>query len=45
MEYSAVTQPRPEPRSHLGTSVSTDAVHSTLVRPIVMSTEPAANTV
>ena len=45
IEYSAVTQPLPEPRSHLGTSVSTEAVHRTLVRPMVTSTEPAAKTV
>ena len=32
-EYSAVTQPRPVPRIHLGTSSSTEAVHRTLVRP------------
>ncbi len=45
IEYSAVTQPLPEPRSHGGTRVSTDAVHSTRVRPNSTSTEPAANSV
>ena len=44
-EYSAVTQPRPVPRIHLGTSSSTEAVHRTFVRPETASTEPAANSV
>jgi len=42
IEYSAVTHPLPEPRSHRGTSSSTDAVHSTTVSPKLTSTEPAA---
>ena len=33
IEYSAVTQPLPLPRIQRGTSSSTDAVHSTMVRP------------
>ena len=45
IEYSAVTQPLPVPRIQRGTSSSTDAVHSTLVRPTVTSTEPAAASV
>jgi len=45
IEYSAVTQPLPVPRIHLGTSLATDAVQSTLVRPMATSTEPAANSV
>ena len=45
IEYSAVTQPLPVPRSHGGTRSSTDAVHSTRVRPNSTSTEPAANSV
>ena len=44
-EYSAVTQPLPLPRIHGGTRSSTDAVHSTRVRPIETRTEPGANTV
>ena len=44
-EYSAVTQPRPLPRIHRGTSSSTLAVHSTRVRPAETSTLPAAITV
>ena len=40
MAYSAVTQPRPPSRSHRGTSGSNEAVHSTRVRPISMSTDP-----
>ena len=45
IEYSAVTQPLPRPRIHGGTRSSTEAVHSTLVRPIDTSTEPGAKTV
>ena len=45
MEYSAVTQPLPLPLSQAGTRSSTDAVHRTLVRPMVVSTDPAANSV
>ena len=44
-EYSAVTQPLPEPRIHGGTRSSTDAVQSTRVRPIDTRTDPGANTV
>ena len=44
-EYSAVTQPLPEPRIHGGTRSSTDAVHSTRVRPMETRTEPGAKTV
>jgi hypothetical protein len=40
IEYSAVIQPLPWWRIHGGTSVSKDAVHRTLVRPISTSTEP-----
>lgn len=43
IEYSAVTQPLPVPRSHLGASSEKEAVQSTAVRPILTSTEPAAN--
>ena len=42
IEYSAVTQPLPEPFSHGGTRASTDAVHSTRVRPNSTSTDPSA---
>ena len=42
IEYSAVTQPFPDPFIHRGTSSSTEAVQSTRVRPKVTSTEPAA---
>ena len=45
IEYSAVTQPFPLPRIHGGTFSSTEAVHSTAVRPMEISTEPAANSV
>ena len=45
IEYSAVTQPLPVPRIQRGTSSSTDAVHSTRVRPKVTSTEPSAMSV
>ena len=45
IEYSAVTHPLPRPRIHGGTRSSTDAVHSTLVRPIETSTDPMANSV
>ena len=41
IEYSAVTQPSPFPRIHLGTSSSIETVHSTLVRPKLTRTEPA----
>ena len=45
IEYSAVTHPLPEPRSHGGIRSSTEAVHRTRVRPIETSTEPGAKTV
>ena len=45
IEYSAVTHPLPFPRSQGGTRSSTDAVHSTRVRPNSTRTEPAANSV
>jgi hypothetical protein len=45
IEYSAVTQPLPLPRSHGGTRSSTDAVHRTRVLPMLTSTEPAAKSV
>ena len=45
IEYSAVTHPLPEPRIHRGTSSATEAVHSTVVAPMRISTEPAAKTV
>ena len=40
--YSAVTHPRPEPASHLGTDSSTEAVQITRVSPAEMSAEPVA---
>ena len=40
--YSALTQPRPRPRSQRGVSASTLAVQITRVRPIENSTEPSA---
>jgi hypothetical protein len=40
IEYSAVSQPRPFPMSQLGTPSVTLAVHSTIVRPKVVSTDP-----
>ena len=45
IEYSAVTQPLPLPFIQRGTSSSTDAVHSTRVRPKATSTEPSADSV
>ena len=42
IEYSAVTQPVPRPFIQRGTSSSIEAVHSTLVRPIVTRQEPSA---
>ena len=42
MPYSAVTQPSPLPRLCGGTFSSTEAVHSTLVLPNSISTEPSA---
>ena len=42
MEYSAVTQPLPEPRRNGGTVSSTDAAHSTRVLPTSISAEPSA---
>jgi hypothetical protein len=43
IEYSPVTQPRPDPRSQRGVSSATLAAHSTRVRPIENNTEPAAH--
>ena len=40
--YSALTQPRPVPRSQRGVSASMLAVQITRVRPIENSTEPSA---
>ena len=45
IEYSAVTQPLPEFFSHGGTLLSSEAVHSTRVRPKETRTEPAAASV
>ena len=45
IEYSAVTQPLPVPRSHLGASSENEAVQRTAVRPILTRTEPGANLV
>src|SRR3984957_10579132 len=42
MAYSPVTQPRPLPRRHLGTSSVTLAAQSTLVAPNSTRTEPSA---
>src|SRR4051794_15127132 len=42
MPYSAVTQPRPLPRSQPGSEVSTDAVHSTRVSPNATRQLPSA---
>ena len=44
-EYSAVTQPWPEPFSQRGTESSTVAVQITFVLPHSMSTEPSAYSV
>src|SRR5450756_1936120 len=43
MLYSAVSQPRPEPRSQRGTPSLSEAVHNTIVSPSAMRAEPAAN--
>ena len=43
MLYSAVSQPRPEPRSHDGTPSESDAVQTTCVSPSSMRADPAAN--
>ena len=45
IEYSAVTQPLPLPRSQGGTRSSTEAVQSTRVRPISTRTDPIASSV
>jgi hypothetical protein len=45
MAYSAVTHPRFELRIQRGTSSSTDAVHSTRVRPMEMRTDPGVDSV
>ena len=42
MEYSAVTQPLPEPRRNPGTVSSMEAAHSTRVLPTSINTEPSA---
>src|SRR5690606_26939144 len=42
MPYSAVTHPMPLPRRHWGTRSSTVAVHTTLVSPISVRTQPSA---
>lgn len=42
MAYSAVTHPSPDPRRHLGTSSSTEAVQMTRVRPTEMRALPSA---
>ena len=42
IEYSAVTQAPPLSRSQRGTSSSTEAVHSTRVRPNTASADPSA---
>ena len=42
MEYSAVTQPLPVPRSHGGPFSSSEAVQSTLVLPKETRQEPSA---
>jgi hypothetical protein len=42
IEYSAVTQPFPDPRRNCGTVSSTEAVHNTRVFPTVISTDPSA---
>jgi hypothetical protein len=42
MPYSAVTQPRPLPESHLGTPWVCEAVQMTRVSPALMSTDPVA---
>lgn len=43
MEYSAVTQPLPDPARKPGTFSSTVAVHITLVKPVEISTDPCEN--
>ena len=43
MEYSPVTHPRFVPFSQRGASSETEAEHSTRVRPIDRSTDPAAH--
>jgi len=42
MEYSAVTQPLPDPRRKFGTVSSIDAVHNTRVLPTSIKAEPSA---
>ena len=41
IEYSAVSQPRPEPLRQRGTPSTADAAHNTLVPPNSTSTDPA----
>ena len=43
MLYSAVSQPRPEPRSQRGTPSLSEAVQSTIVSPSAIRADPAAN--
>ena len=43
MLYSAVSQPRPEPRSQRGTPSLSEAVHKTIVSPSAIRADPAAN--
>ena len=42
IEYSAVTQPFPDPRRNCGTVSSTDAAQSTRVLPTVITADPSA---
>src|ERR1700744_3078511 len=42
IEYSAVTQPRPDPNSQRGTPSCADAVQITRVSPIEISADPVA---
>jgi hypothetical protein len=41
ISYSAVTQPSPDPRRQRGTPSVTEALHSTVVRPKLTSTDPS----
>ena len=42
ISYSAVTQPSPDPLRQRGTPSVTEALHSTVVRPKLTSTDPSA---